>query len=115
MLSLIPDKYDPHFAIAKSLVQAGADVNGTDNGLQWRTFRKIERTGNVEMPSYLTETGRHSALMCAAGEGNLNMIEELIAAGADVNMANECHNTALMTAARNGHLNITKSINRIRS
>ena len=110
MSSLTPDEYDPYMAIAKSLIQAGADVNGTDHGFKWRAFRKLERTGDIEMPSYLIGAGSHTALMSAASRGSLNMIEVVIDAGADVNMVNECHNTALMTAARKGHQNITKAL-----
>ena len=45
-----------------------------------------------------------TSLTYAAGRGKLSCVKELIAAGADVNTACECHgNSALMTATQGGH------------
>ena len=92
--------------MVKSVLQAEADVNN---------FGKFSKFGN-----------KFTALMIAARHGYLNITKVLLEAGADVNMicakgtsffkyrqddvelVGEVGDTALIIAARNGHMNIIK-------
>ena len=78
---------DGFLAIAKSLIQAGADVNRTC---------LLEKTILMRVSEYQT-----SALMMASKAGNFNMAQILIEAGADVNKMCEGNQTALMFFALN--------------
>lgn len=46
--------------------------------------------------------------MLAVSQGNLDMVQMLIAAGADINIQDQDGNTALMCAAEHGRLDIVK-------
>jgi ankyrin repeat protein len=70
------------------LLRAGADVN----------FRMAE----ADCPAGDTP------LILAAGAGEFETCEVLIAAGADVNLGNECGRTALHLAATSGHAHVCK-------
>src|SRR6185369_602790 len=50
----------------------------------------------------------HSLLTVAAGEGNLQRVQALLSAGADIHKVNELKVTPLMTAANNGHAEIVR-------
>lgn len=62
----------------------------------------------------LDEWDGKNALMQAAGEGYLKIVELLLSAGADVNIkTKKCtrpNNTALIYAARNGHIEVVKTL-----
>lgn len=49
-----------------------------------------------------------TALMLAVSHGRLDMVQMLVAAGAEVNIQDEDGSTALMCAAEHGHLAIVK-------
>ena len=52
-----------------------------------------------------------SSLICAARQGKLSRVEELIVAGTDVNATCECHgNGALVSAAMEGHIECLKEL-----
>ena len=69
-------------ALAKEALEAGANPNAQ---------RALVPGANI------------TALMLAAGSGNLNIIQRLVKAGADVNAQGQGGNTALKTATRLGH------------
>ncbi|XP_037914287.1 KN motif and ankyrin repeat domain-containing protein 2 isoform X3 [Hermetia illucens] len=51
-----------------------------------------------------------TALMLAVSHGNLDMVEMLLAAGADINIQDEDGSTALMCAAEHGRIDIVKHL-----
>ncbi|MDP1680487.1 MAG: ankyrin repeat domain-containing protein [Burkholderiales bacterium] len=51
-----------------------------------------------------------SALMIAAGDGDLMRLEELLASGSDVNVRSGIGTTALMYAAKNGHAKVVEAL-----
>jgi ankyrin repeat protein len=73
-------------ATVKSCIQKGANVNA-----------KLGGSG-------------FTALMLAAGEGYTEMVELLLANGADANAADAVNNTVLMKAAMNGHTETVKAL-----
>ena len=73
-------------ATVKSCIQKGASVNA-----------KLGDSG-------------FTALMLAAGEGYTEMVELLLANGADANAADALKNTPLMKAAMNGHKETVKAL-----
>lgn len=51
-----------------------------------------------------------TALMLAVSHGNLEMVQLLLAAGADINIQDEDGSTALMCAAEHGRSDIVKHL-----
>lgn len=49
-----------------------------------------------------------TALMLAVSHGNLDMVQMLIEAGADINIQDDDGSTSLMCAAEHGHIDIVK-------
>jgi uncharacterized protein len=76
-----------HFEVAKLLIAVGVDPNYRDGG-------------------YLQKT----ALMRAASQGNTQIADLLIGAGADLNL--QCGNkmSSLYIAAKNGHTDVVKML-----
>ena len=104
LMSTCKGSMDTKMAIAKSLIQAGADVNRTD---QYRktALMRIAYSGCEQMGTLLIEAGADvnktdmygtTALLIAARGGNLNMAQVLIEAGADVNKTCERNQTVLL-------------------
>ena len=99
---------DTKMAIAKLLIQAGADVNRTDQYRQTALMR-LAYSGCEQMGTLLIEAGADvnkvdmygtTALLIAAKGGNLNMARVLIQAGVDVNKTCERNQTALLYFAQ---------------
>ena len=104
LMNICKGRRDAKMAIAKSLIQAGADVNRTDQYRQTALMR-IAYSGCEQMGTLLIEAGADvnkvdmygtTALIKAAKGGNLNMAQVLIEAGADVNKTCERNQTALV-------------------
>lgn len=109
---------DQALASIKSLIEAGADVNAKNKSgmgvLRYAVShrdREILRTilnagadVNITNDVYSGET----ILMSVAGMGLTEAVEELLAAGANVNARNKTGQTALMWAAANGHADIVQ-------
>lgn len=51
-----------------------------------------------------------TALMLAVSHGNLDMVDMLLEAGADINIQDEDGSTALMCAAEHGRIDIVKHL-----
>ena len=49
-------------------------------------------------------------LIEASGNGNLELVKELIAAGADVNTTTEYGGTSLIIATYNGHIEVVREL-----
>lgn len=111
-------------AIAKALIDAGADVNAQPTGFPETTiFNEAIGSGSLSMVQFCIEKGAQinprrpprglrngvwpqvTPLQCAAAMGNASIIDLLLLQGADVNApAAKGHRTALDAAAENGRL-----------
>ena len=74
-----------NLAATKTLIEQGADVNGTTSG-------------------------KESVLMCAAERGNPGIVQLLIDRGADINHRSKSGDTALMSAVANGRFQVAKDL-----
>ena len=108
LMSTCKESVNAKMAIAKSLIQAGADVNRTDQYGQTALMR-IAYSGCEQMGTLLIKAGADvnqvdmygtHALINAAKGGNLSMAQILIEAGADVNKTCESNQTALLYFAQ---------------
>jgi len=98
-------------ATLRSLLDAGADVNGAQgNGstaLHWSVYRNDGETVSLLIDQGAVVTGRTregiSPLFMAALYGNPNIIDALLDAGADANELGPNTETPLMLASRNGN------------
>jgi uncharacterized protein len=98
-------------ATVTALVKSGADINAAQGdgmtGLHWAALKNdvdlgrllLKGRANVEVT---TRLGGYTPLLLAAKDGNVAMIKELLAAGADPNAATSHGTTALMFAAAAG-------------
>lgn len=75
---------------------------------QRKTFRRILRRGGAI--NNATRSNGSTALFIAAEESDLPKVEELIAAGADVNKANREGDTPLYIACEEGHAEIVEKL-----
>ena len=105
------------FAIAKKLIEKGADVNARNAHRQpLITFVTV----NLDMVKLLVESGAdinakdpttgNTALYNAVQNGNRRMVEYLLSKGADVNATNNRGGTVLMLAARMQQENIVRML-----
>jgi cytohesin len=98
-----------HKEIAELLIANGADVNAKDNygatPLDWAIDDEIADL----IRNHGGKTGEEStALIDAAADGNIEVVKQLLAAGANVNAKNKWGGTPLHWAARGGHKEIVE-------
>ncbi|XP_030844118.1 serine/threonine-protein phosphatase 6 regulatory ankyrin repeat subunit C-like [Strongylocentrotus purpuratus] len=109
---------DGRLDVTKYLISQGAEVNNSGN-LSLNPLR-VSRKGNAKSPIHRDskegneQDGRvedlQGALSSAAQIGQLDLIQELIGRGAEVNKVDNDGRTALQLAVLNGHLDVTKYI-----
>ncbi|XP_062575328.1 ankyrin repeat domain-containing protein 50-like [Saccostrea cucullata] len=103
-----------HLAIVEYLVEHGADVNllssSKENPLYFAAMK-----GHLHIIRYLLDHGADicgsidtSSLCVASGEGYLEVVEELIKRGADVNLCDRNEQSPLCYASKSGHLKTVK-------
>ena len=101
-----------HTEVVELLITKGADVNAKcDEGetpLDWAIMNKqTELTALLR--KHCGKTGEEStALIDAAADGNIEVVKQLLAAGANVNAKNKWGGTPLHWAARGGHKEIVE-------
>jgi len=98
-----------HKEIAELLIANGADVNAKDNygatPLDWAIDDEIADL----IRNHGGKTGEEwTALIDAAADGNIEVVKQLLAAGANVNAKNKWGGTPLHWAARGGHKEIVE-------
>lgn len=101
-----------HMPLVRYLVECKADtacatkVGGT-------ALNRAAENGNDEMVAFLLDHGTpigNLALIVAAREGHLPIVERLIQAGADPNVQQAWGYTPLMMAAREGYLDVVRHL-----
>jgi ankyrin repeat protein len=103
---------------ALQLIQAGADINGTDE--RGRTAVMAATHGNrVDTVKALIEAGadiqiqdqrKDNPFLYAGAEGLLDILKLTIAAGADPTITNRFGGTALIPAAERGHIEVVQEL-----
>jgi ankyrin repeat protein len=105
-------------AIAKLLLDGGADANGTLKGGE-TVLMLAARSGNLEaVKALLAHGAKHdarerrgqTALMWAAAEGHTAVVRALIDAGADINAALDSGFTPFFFAVREGHIDTVRAL-----
>lgn len=94
------------------LIDAGADVNAKDDSAN-TPFSIADEQGHTEILRMLTEAGAHDALpplLKAGATGDRVLLNELIAAGENVNQIGPHRTTALHMASANGHALIVEAL-----
>uniref|UniRef100_A0A3B5LY47 Cyclin-dependent kinase inhibitor 2C (p18, inhibits CDK4) n=1 Tax=Xiphophorus couchianus TaxID=32473 RepID=A0A3B5LY47_9TELE len=104
------------------LLKAGADVNGLNEFR--RTPLQVAMLGNTELVRALLAAGADpnardhilnlTVTHDAAREGFAETVRELVNHGADVNLADAIGNLPLHLAAREGHLEVVRTLQAIR-
>jgi ankyrin repeat protein len=90
-----------HAAVAKALIDRGADVNARSRVLETFDHLKVEYYGkDVHYPA---QAGGFTPLLFAARVGDIESARVLLAAGAKVNDSSPEDGTALVIAAASGH------------
>ena len=92
----------------KSLFSKGANVNAGTT-VDYLTVQRILRISNaLDTAQIATLTGTTTALHYAAQRGHMDVVDWLIAKGADVDAINSAGDTPLHYAAKAGHKNIVE-------
>jgi ankyrin repeat protein len=104
------------------LIAAGSDVNAADKNCGGQTIlmwaARSRREAKQKVRSLLkagaqiegTSALGYNALMSAAGEGDLEVVEYLIQAGAAISSRDHYGETVLMAAARSGSANVISAL-----
>ncbi|MDR9437511.1 MAG: ankyrin repeat domain-containing protein [Thiohalophilus sp.] len=108
-----------HLVVVQELLQAGADINAKDKD-GYHALTAVVITNQVAMLDYLLEQGialdiqdderGWTALMWAANEGRREMVEILLANGADRTVQSVDGKTALDLAEEHQHVKIAKRL-----
>ncbi|MEN8723304.1 MAG: ankyrin repeat domain-containing protein [Alphaproteobacteria bacterium] len=116
---LIDAILDNNLAIARHEVLNGSSVNQRDGdgvpaivlAAQHNRYYLIDflLQNRANVNATTKETGE-TAMIAAADEGNIDIVEQLIDAGADFNQEDDRGETAMIKAVRKGHLRIVRTL-----
>ncbi|ERF71929.1 hypothetical protein EPUS_06488 [Endocarpon pusillum Z07020] len=104
-----------HVGVMKALVEAAPDSEFLDNN-RYASLRLVCQSGQLAVLRYLLkdhklERERAPALLHAAAKGgHLEIVQDLIKAGADPNAADNDNHTALQLAAEGGYVLIVREL-----
>lgn len=94
-----------HAVVAEFLMEKGADLN-LATSMGGTALNRASENGNVDLVEKLLANGAKIgplALIVAAREGFSQVVEILVKAGSDIDAKQHWGQTALMLAAKNGH------------
>ena len=99
-----------HKEIAELLIAEGADVNAKTKYNRQTPLDWAERHPEIAdlLRKHGGKTGEELSIHKAAGEGNIEVVKQHLAAGTDVNAKNDGGYTPLDYAAFNGHKEIVE-------
>ncbi|KAF6735003.1 KN motif and ankyrin repeat domain-containing protein 1 [Oryzias melastigma] len=95
-----------NFKVVKKLLDAGVCNVNLQNAAGYTPIM-LAALSTVENPDHMRVAGQ-TALMLAVSHGRRDMVEALLAQGADVNIRDDEGSTALMCASEHGHADIVK-------
>jgi len=105
--------------VVEALLAAGADPNVAekDGRTALNVAAALATTAVVRalLEGGARVNGEDAPLITAAGEGRLDMVRELLAAGADANRRSDRGETALSVAERKGHVKIAEVLKKARA
>jgi ankyrin repeat protein/thiol-disulfide isomerase/thioredoxin len=104
-------RFSEHVAALQFVIQSRAELNKTDN-LGWTALMWAKRSGNEEAAKILRQAGgeEHTNLSYAAANGDLAVVQSLLARqGAERPKQTEL-DTALGVGVENGHANVVKEL-----
>lgn len=106
---------DIKYEIIKELVNAGANVNASDEGSQSTALQRLLRSGaSSQTIKFLVEKGadvnvkdkwKCSPLLIAAAEDNIEAVQTLITAGANLEDQDQRSDTPILISIKNNRLN----------
>ncbi|MAM71876.1 MAG: hypothetical protein CMP91_12120 [Gammaproteobacteria bacterium] len=97
-----------HVEVMEALIEAGADPDMRSANVKLPERDDIRAQGGFVYPDI--PPGRLSALHFAAREGQLEAVQTLIDAGADLDIVDEKGSNALVLAALNGHFDVAGAL-----
>ncbi len=105
--ALVEASFWGHTAIVQLLINAGADVNA--GGVDRATLVEASKRGHDQVDGGAIYAGTDTALQMAAIKGHGRVVEQLLKAGAQVNMKTT-YGSALKVAVEKGHLGIVEQL-----
>ena len=108
-----------HTAVARFLIENGADVNLTDRNGNTPLIFTVHKTGDLETIQHLLEHGAavnaqnrtgETALMYAAWRGHARIVQYLLEQGADADLKNRNAETARTLSESQGYLDIVEML-----
>ena len=109
-----------HFSVVSALLSAGAQVDAETN-MSNRALNMATENGHCEIVDALIKAradvnvtkslgNKYSALMTASSKGYIDIVKELLGAGADLDCLDKSGDTAFMIASREGHCNVVRAL-----
>lgn len=117
--ALLNASHQGHAQVARVLLKAGALVDNPDlmgwTSLMWASYKNRPDVVDelLEYKAHINIVGEEDGLtplIIASGRGYIEIVQKLLAAGAQVNTADKFGSTALIWAARKGYLQIIEEL-----